>query len=303
MSCAIETRDLSKRFHCGKGVEALDLQVPTGSIYAFLGPNGAGKTTTIRLLLGLIRADAGRVLLDGRLLDRSRRALAHVGALVETPSLYPHLSGRQNLEVTRRLLGLPLARIDAVLEIVDLRPDAERRVQHYSLGMRQRLGIALALLASPRLLVLDEPGNGLDPAGTAAMRTLLRRFCDDLDMTVFVSSHLLPEVQQFANHVGVLVEGRLCFQGPLDALRKQSRHTLRLATSDDRRACALLAQAGEAALLDGPRLIVRNAHRRSADINRMLLEAGLEVSHLSEDAPDLESIFFDLTARAARVAA
>src|SRR5688572_28952888 len=201
---AIRTRGLARRFPGGFDVVDLDLNVPTGAIYGFLGPNGAGKTTTIRLLLSLLRPDAGEIALFGTPLDGGRRdALRHVGALVESPSLFGHLSGRDNLEVTRRLLGAPRDRVDVVLRRVDLSDAAHRRVRDYSLGMRQRLAIALALLGEPRLLILDEPGNGLDPAGTVEMRALLRTLADD-GVTVFVSSHLLSEMEQVATHVGVL---------------------------------------------------------------------------------------------------
>lgn len=219
---AIETRTLTRRFATGHGVEALDLAVPAGSVYGFLGPNGAGKTTTIRLLLGLLRADGGEIRLFGQPLTRqSRTPLRQVGSMVESPSLYPHLSGYENLEVTRRLLGLAPERIDAVLRIVGLERDAHRRVRVYSLGMRQRLGIALALLGEPRVLVLDEPSNGLDPAGIVELRTLLQRMAGELGITVFVSSHQLAEVELMASHVGVLHQGKLRFQGTPGELRER----------------------------------------------------------------------------------
>ena len=207
MTAAIQTRALSRLFPGGHGVHDLALSVPAGSIYGFLGPNGAGKTTTIRLLLGLLQPQAGEVALFGHDLRTQRaKALAQVGALVESPALYGHLTGRDNLEVTRRLLALPRPRIDTVLERVGLLNDGHRRVREYSLGMRQRLAIAQAMLSSPRLLVLDEPGNGLDPAGILDMRHLLRGLAAE-GITVFVSSHQLGEVEQVATHVGVLRAG------------------------------------------------------------------------------------------------
>ena len=305
MHPAIETLGLARRFPGGHGVHGLDLKVPAGAIYGFLGPNGAGKTTTIRLLLGLLRADAGRVHLLGRPLDHDRAgALAGVGALVEHPSLYAHLSGRANLEVTRQLLGLPKARVDEVLERVGLRGDADRRCREYSLGMRQRLGIALALLPRPRLLVLDEPGNGLDPAGTLALRGFLRDLVAQDGLTLFLSSHLLAEVEQVASHVGVLDAGRLRFQGTLEALRARARPRLRLRCDDPARARALLLAAGEdlpAADEDDlawwPALPV-------PEINRRLVEAGLAVGHLAAEPVTLESLFLGMTgdARAAEAA-
>jgi ABC-2 type transport system ATP-binding protein len=292
---AIRTRALTRLFPGGQGVRELDLEVPAGAIYGFLGPNGAGKTTGIRLLLGLLRADAGRVELFGEALDARRLALRHVGALVESPSLYRHLSGRDNLEVTRRLLGAPRARIDAVLRRVDLVADAHRRVREYSLGMRQRLAIALALLGEPRLLVLDEPSNGLDPAGIVDLRGLLRGLAAE-GITVFVSSHLLSEIELVATHVGVLQSGRLRFQGRLEELRGRVRPRLRLRAEPALRAAELLTRGGECVHLDADgTLLLERRQREPAEINRLLVEHGVEVSALATEQASLESLFFDLT--------
>jgi ABC-2 type transport system ATP-binding protein len=291
---AIRTRGLTRIFRGGHGVHALDLEVPAGAVYGFLGPNGAGKTTGIRLLLGLLRADAGRVELFGESLDSRREALRRVGALVESPSLYRHLSGRDNLEVTRRLLGVPRARIDAVLERVELAADANRRVQEYSLGMRQRLAIALALLGEPKLLVLDEPSNGLDPAGIVELRRLLRSFAAE-GTTVFVSSHLLSEVELVASHVGVLQAGRLRFQGRLEELRGRVRPRLRLRAEPALRAAELLTRAGESVHLEADGCLRVDSLRDPAELNRLLVEHGIAVSALAHDQASLESLFFDLT--------
>jgi ABC-2 type transport system ATP-binding protein len=305
MSLAIRTQGLTRRFPGGHGVSDLDLSVPAGTVYGFLGPNGAGKTTTIRLLLGLLAADRGTVELHGLPLDgRHRGALARVGALVEAPALYPHLSGRQNLEVTRRLVAAPAARIDEVLEITAMAPAADRRVREYSLGMRQRLAIALALLNRPRLLILDEPGNRLDPAGIVDMRRLLRALAAEHGLSVFVSSHQLSEVEQVASHVGVLQAGRLRFQGTIEALRASAAPRLRLRCDDPARAASLLADAGEDVHASGEGLLaVRLRGRDEAQLNRMLVGAGLAVSHLARDVPSLESLFFDITASDAAEAA
>ena len=294
---AIHVRGLTRQFPGGHGVRELDLDVPAGAIYGFLGPNGAGKTTTIRLLLGLLRPQAGEIVLHGRPLGSNRRAaLAEVGALVESPSLYGHLSGRDNLEVTRRLLDLPRTRIDAVLDRVGLADSAARRVRDYSLGMRQRLAIALALLGSPRLLVLDEPGNGLDPAGTLDMRALLRGLADD-GLTVFVSSHQLGEVEQVASHVGVIREGTMCFQGRLQELRDRVKPRLLLRCAEPDRARVLLANHGESvSRRDAETLAVDLEASTPAQLNRFLVGHGVEVSHLALEHASLESLFFDLTA-------
>ncbi len=210
----IETRALSRRFGAQVAVDDLNLLVPSAGVYGFLGPNGAGKTTAIRMLLGLIRPDAGEVRLFGQPLNSKHRVLmSRVGALVEAPSLYAHLTGRENLEVTRRLLGSPRHLIDVALETIKLTRDANRRVREYSLGMRQRLGLALALLNKPELLILDEPTNGLDPAGIHEMRDLIRRLPEEFGVTVFLSSHLLSEVEQIAGHIGIIHESKLLFQG------------------------------------------------------------------------------------------
>lgn len=294
---AIQTRGLTRVFRGGEGVHQLDLEVPEGAIYGFLGPNGAGKTTTIRLLLGLLRPDAGEVWLFGRRLTRAdREALGGMGAMVENPSLYPHLSARDNLEVTRRLIDAPVARIDEVLGIVNLEQHAHRRVREFSLGMRQRLGIALALLNRPRLLILDEPTNGLDPAGIAEMRRFIKRMTQELGLSVFLSSHLLTEVEQLASHVGVIHAGRLLFQGTLDDLRERSGEYLEIVCDDSAAACAELREAGEMPAAVDART-VRLARPAQADhvLNRLLVERGHAVHRLVRQRPSLETLFFALT--------
>jgi ABC-2 type transport system ATP-binding protein len=296
MSLAIQTRGLTRLFPGGHGVQDLDLSVPAGAIFGFLGPNGAGKTTTIRLLLGLLRPQRGEVALHGHALHATpRAALAQVGALVESPALHPHLSGRRNLEVTRRLLGAPRARIDEVLLITGMREAADRTVRNYSLGMRQRLAIALAMLGAPKLLILDEPGNGLDPAGIVDMRRLLRSLATDHGITVFVSSHQLGEVEQVASHVGMLREGRLRFQGTVGELRSRTAPRILLRADDLSRAATLLANAGEIVdPIDAETLAIALGARQEAELNRMLVESGLQVSHLVREQPSLESLFFQL---------
>jgi len=293
---AIQTKHLSKRFAGGFGVQSLCLNVPAGSIYGFLGPNGAGKTTTVRMLLDLLRPDDGQISLFGEALSRQQRGpLAKVGALVESPSLYPHLSGRQNLEVTRRLLDLPKARIDAVLEQVGLRQAAERRVREYSLGMRQRLALALSLLPAPKLLILDEPTNGLDPAGILDMRRLLRDLLSQ-GVTIFLSSHLLSEIELVAQHVGVLQAGHLRFEGSLEDLRARARPKLQIRCDDPVQAAYALAQAGErVSEIDAEGLKVHLDGRNEQDINRLLVSQHIGVSHLARESTSLETLFFALT--------
>src|SRR5215208_346254 len=228
-TCLIETRGLTRRFGTQLAVNNLNLSVPAGGVYGFLGPNGAGKTTAIRILLGLIRPNTGEVRLFGQPLTRNHQSLMRrVGALVEAPSLYPHLTGRENLEVTRRLLGSARNLIELALATVKLTKDADRRVREYSLGMRQRLGLALALLGDPDLLILDEPTNGLDPAGIHEMRDLIRRLPAEHEITVFLSSHLLSEVEQMATDIGIIQKGNLLFEGTLENLQAEMQEHLEI---------------------------------------------------------------------------
>jgi lantibiotic transport system ATP-binding protein len=227
MSLAIETHQLTRRFGPRVAVDRVDLAVPRGAIYGFLGPNGAGKTTTIRLLLGLLRPTSGEILLNGHPFSRDRRDLLRgIGALVETPSLYPHLTGEENLEVTRRLLDIPAGRLPEVLELFGLTQDARRLVRTYSTGMRQLLGLALAWLGNPVLLILDEPTNSLDPSAMRKLRRLLRQLTTERGATVFLSSHVLTEVDQLVDWVGIIDHGRLLFQGALSSLKHAHRGSL-----------------------------------------------------------------------------
>jgi ABC-type multidrug transport system ATPase subunit len=294
----IQTSGLTRRFGTLTAVENLDLQVPRDSVYGFLGPNGAGKTTTIRMLLGLIRSHAGQVRLFGEPLQPNRIALLRrVGTLVESPSLYPNLTGRENLEVARRLGGGPSEQIDHVLHLVRLQAAAGRRVRGYSNGMRQRLGLALALLNWPEMLILDEPTNGLDPAGIQEMRELIRRLPTEYDVTVFLSSHLLAEVEQVATHIGIIQQGRLRFQGRLTDLHAQMEEQVVLGVDQPQKARAVLQQAGWTARGNGGHRIAIAANGRSdaAMINAQLVQAGVNVYHLNLEQPTLEDIFMTLT--------
>lgn len=295
---AIETHGLTRRFGAQLAVNDLNLLAPEAGVYGFLGPNGAGKTTTIRMLLGLIRPTAGQVRLFGEPLVKNHQSLMRrVGALVETPSLYPHLTGRENLEVTRRLLGAQRDLIDRALDIVKLAQDAHRRVREYSLGMRQRLGLALALLNNPRLLILDEPANGLDPAGIHEMRDLIRRLPVELGITVFLSSHLLGEVEQVANHIGIIHQGCLLFQGTLAELQAQRQEHLNVGVKEPDQALSCLKGAGWSAQKrdDGWLTVAATTPDDAARINRLLVEQRMEVFHIALVQASLEDIFLSLT--------
>ena len=294
----IETRRLTRRFGAQLAVDDLNLQAPEAGVYGFLGPNGAGKTTAIRMLLGLIRPDAGEVHLFGEPLYANRQSLMRrVGALVEAPSLYPHLTGRENLEVTRRMLGAPRSLIDHALDQIELTGDAHRRVREYSLGMRQRLGLALALLNKPELLILDEPTNGLDPAGIHEMRDLIRRLPSESGVTVFLSSHLLSEVEQIASHIGIIHEGRLLFQGTLSELQDAHRAQLTLGVNQPEEASKCLTAAGWSVHMRDDGLLSVNAttSEDAVRINNLLIGQRLEVFHLAPTQTSLEDIFLTLT--------
>ncbi len=294
----IETRNLTRRFGERVAVDELNLTVPAAGVYGFLGPNGAGKTTAIRMLLGLIRPHAGEVRLFGAPVTGNRPSvMRRVGALVESPSLYPHLTGRENLEVTRRLLGAPRNLIDAALDTVKLTKDADRRVREYSLGMRQRLGLALALLNKPELLILDEPTNGLDPAGIHEMRDLIRRLPDQFGVTVFLSSHLLSEVEQIASHIGIIHEGQLLFQGPLADLQTKQQTQLIVGVRQLEAAVECLTRAGWTTQrnVDGMLCVSARTSDDAISINKLLLDHHLDVFHIALAQPSLEDIFLTLT--------
>lgn len=299
-SPAIETRNLTCRFGSLTAVEALNLRVPNGSICGFLGPNGAGKTTTIRLLLGLFKPSSGTILIDGQPISRARPELrSHIGALIEIPSLYPNLTGRENLEVVRRLLGIATSHIADVLHLVRLGGDSNRLVRTYSLGMRQRLGLAIALLGNPKLLVLDEPANGLDPAGVHELRDLLRALARQRGATIFLSSHLLAEVEQIADHVAILDKGHLLFQGTLSAFQAQRSSALILRVDRPESAALILRQQGWDVdeRPDGALSIAVTNVSDAAAVNALLGKHDVAVYHLAQEQASLETLFLSATSR------
>ncbi len=302
--CAVASSGLSKRFRSGQlAVDGIDLAVPVGSVYGFLGPNGSGKTTTIRLLLGLIQPTAGQYQVLGLTMpDALAQALPAVGSLVEGPAFYPYLSGRSNLA---RLDAADAtadprtarARIDRALDRVGLLAAAGKRYRAYSLGMKQRLAIASSLLRPRRLVVLDEPTNGLDPQGTREVRALIRQIAAD-GATVFVSSHLLAEVEQICTHVGVMRTGRLVFQGPLDQLRGESASAARILvrTSQPDLAAKVLADLGLAGIgQDGQQVTAELGGLRPEFVCERLVLAGVPVAGLETPRRSLEDEFVELT--------
>ena len=292
MTAALTTHALTKRFFRQVAVDDVSIEVPEGSIYGFLGANGAGKTTTLRLILGLLRADCGSIRLFGK--EVRRGGAQGIGALIESPSLYAHLTGRQNLDISRRLLGLPPREIDRVIELVGLDGAGAKRVGGYSLGMRQRLAIARALLGRPRLLILDEPTNGLDPEGILDMRALMRRLSAGEGTTLLVSSHLLAEVEQVATHVAMVHRGRLLLQDSMSALLDDVP-LLEIDTGDRAASARVLEQAGFTVDDGGSgRLLVSGGggpEPQPSDIAQLLVERGQALRHLARRRPSLERVY------------
>ncbi len=292
----LQTHALGKRFGRFEAVRDLSLTVNRGDVYGFLGLNGAGKTTTIRMLLGLIRPTAGSAALFG--LDPVRRrleVLRRVGALVEVPAFYPYLSGRQNLEIIARLLGGDArGRIPTALEQVGLGDRGATKVRAYSQGMRQRLGIAQALLGDPELVILDEPVNGLDPQGILEIRELIQRRQRERGTTFFLSSHLLYEVELSCNRIGIICDGTLVEEGSVAELLGRTEGAVRLRAAPEARAREFLGAVGWVRLVDGAppgTLHVQAPPGRLAELNRKMVEAGLDVAELAPQRMTLEEYF------------
>ena len=289
----VETSGLGKRYGSITAVQDLNLSVRRGEVYGFLGPNGAGKTTTLRMLLGLIQPSSGRATVLGEA-PGSPRSLQEVGALVESPAFYPYLSGRDNLRVMARYCGAPRPRVAEVLEQVELTGRAKDKFKKYSLGMKQRLGVAAALLKDPELLILDEPTNGLDPKGMADMRALIRRLGRG-ERTVLLSSHLLGEVEQVCNRVGVIHKGKLVIEGTVDELRGGGGILVRVEPLEEARRISLRLAGVEGAKVEDGMLVLDADPERAAEINAKLVSAGLRVSELRPTARSLEDAFLELT--------
>jgi ABC-2 type transport system ATP-binding protein len=295
----IETKGLNFSFRSGQAIlQDVNLQVPGGSIYGFLGPNGAGKTTTLRLLLGLLKNQKGTISLFGKQFSKHRiEILQQLGSLIEQPSLYLHLTGRENLELFRLTYGCAKKRIDEVLDIVRLTAAAGKKAKAYSLGMKQRLAIAIALLHDPKLLILDEPTNGLDPSGIVETRELIRRLNREHGKTILVSSHLLSEIEKMATHVGIIHKGKFLFQGPLEELQqlKQKQSLIEIEVSDTAKAKLLLSQFPVRETNGTKLLIDFESRERTARINKILVREDVEVYQLNVMQHDLENLFIQIT--------
>ncbi|WP_456276229.1 ABC transporter ATP-binding protein [Bacillus sp. AK128] len=245
MNGFIETKNLTKKYDKQFVVNTINLKIEKGQIYGFLGPNGAGKTTTIRMLLGLIQPTYGDISYYGNSFKKNKiDILRKVGSLVESPSYYGHLNATENLEVYRKILGVHKARIAEILEVVGLAHAAKKKVKEFSLGMKQRLGIATALLGDPEILILDEPTNGLDPSGIHEIRNLIKQLASEKGLTIIVSSHLLSEIDQMASHVGIISKGELIFQDSIEVLRQKARSSIRLEVGQPRVAWNLILAKG-----------------------------------------------------------
>ncbi len=298
MEYLIETLGLCKRYGDALRVKDLHLAVPEGAVYGFLGPNGAGKSTTLKMVLGLVRPTSGKITVFGRAMQQRSRLgiLSEVGSLIESPSYYGHLTGEENLRIIQKLRKAPENSINETLAIVRLDGQKNKKVSQYSLGMKQRLGLAEALLSRPRLLILDEPTNGLDPAGIQEMRELICGLPGRFGMTVVVSSHLLSEIDQMATHVGIIADGALVYQDTMERLHERSEHHLSLRTLDNRTALNVLAHMGVPCELRGEELMLPPLEDgKAAGCVRELIRGGVGVVRVEERRKNLEDIFLELT--------
>lgn len=297
MNDFVRTIDLSKRYGQRTVVDRLNLRVPQGSVYGFLGPNGAGKSTTMKMLLSLVEPSSGQVLIGGQPMNRStrRRHLAHIGSLIESPPGYGHLTGAENMRIVQRLLDLPNHYVKDAVDTVRLGGQMDKRVRDYSLGMKQRLGIAMALARRPSLLILDEPTNGLDPAGIEEIRRLLRSLASD-GVTVIVSSHLLGEIDRIATVLGIVSRGGLLFQGTRTELMSASAPDTLLGCSHPLAAAHLLFTRGAASTYEHGLLRVPGlSQQATADVVALLVREGIGVHEVRQEEQTLEDVFMALT--------
>ncbi|QKJ31435.1 ABC transporter ATP-binding protein [Mucilaginibacter mali] len=299
----IETQGLTFNFGTQTVVKSLSLQVPEGSIYGFLGPNGAGKTTTIKLLLNLLKTQEGDIKIFGLDFKNHRtEILSQIGSLIEQPAIYAHLTGRENLMNRAMLLQVPESRVDDMLKLVKLSQAGGKKAGNYSLGMKQRLGIALAMLSDPKLLMLDEPTNGLDPNGIIEIRELLIRLVNQHKKTVFISSHLLAEIERMATHVGIINFGEMLFQGEIKDLQSISQPMVHIETDNTVDAANLLTKNGYPVIevKDDYLTVGYKSKEKSAELNALLNQNGYPVYSIHKVQKDLEKLFLDITKTAAQ---
>lgn len=294
----VATDNLSKEYDGVYRVQELDIRIKEGDIYGFLGPNGAGKSTTMKMLLGLVKPTSGTIEIMGKPFNEKNRRdlLSSVGSLIESPSYYGHLTGRENMEIIRRLLDLPKKNIEEAVHIVRMENQMEKKVKNYSLGMKQRLGIAMALARFPKLLILDEPTNGLDPAGIEEMRELIKMLPKQYGMTVMISSHILSEIDQMATVVGIINQGCLIFQERMSVLDMQREPQIILRTSDNNHAFQLLKKANPQRTTDGLQIGALTDEQTGAVV-QCLCSNGISVYRVEEHRESLEDIFLNLTGK------
>lgn len=296
MNYILKTTGLTKKYRNDDVVHNVDLKIPKGEIYGFLGPNGAGKTTSIRMLLGLIKPTQGNIEIFQQDLAKERLSiLSKIGALVENPSYYAHLNAIENLEVYRILRNAPKEKIEEVLQIVGLQHAAKQKVKEYSLGMKQRLGIAIALLGDPQLLILDEPTNGLDPEGIHEIRILIKQLAKERGITILISSHLLSEIDQMATYVGIIAKGKLIFQNKIEILRQHAQHSITLMTDKPDAAWKLILAKGIPCLQEEEKIILSNVSNETVgEIVKTLVTHNIFVFRIEENKKSLEEIFLQL---------
>ncbi|MDE7318650.1 MAG: ATP-binding cassette domain-containing protein [Lachnospiraceae bacterium] len=300
MKYMIETNTLGKKYGEKYSVKDLNLKVRPGCVYGFLGPNGAGKSTTMKMLLGLVKPTAGEIQMFGNEIHSRNRieVLKRTGSLIEAPSYYGHLNGRENLEIVQTLKQVPREEIDEVLRIVRLEGQQKKKVREYSLGMKQRLGLAAALLGRPKLLLLDEPTNGLDPAGIQEMRELISDLPKHYGMTVMVSSHLLSEIDQMATDVGIIDRGKLIYQGSLRKLHEKAKGSIRIQVLNQTAAMRILEEHGESFALENGVLVLEEREEvQIAELVALLAGHGAQVTGVSGQQKSLEDIFLTLTGK------
>lgn len=301
METAIKTVELSKEYGGVFCVKDLNLQIGEGEVYGFLGPNGAGKSTTMKMLLGLVHPTRGQISIFGETLTEKTRIglLQGIGSLIESPAYYGHLTGLENMRIIQKLMDLPEKNIQEALHVVRMEKQMNKKVKYYSLGMKQRLGIAMALARFPKLLILDEPTNGLDPAGIEEIRELLQSLAAKYGMTVMISSHILSEIDQMATSVGIIDKGEMIFQGSMEGLRAKSSHSIVMRVQSREKAVDVLEDYQPKITPDGEIAFDRLNDDAVARINSRLVENGVPVFRIEERRKSLEEIFLDLTGKAA----
>ncbi|WP_230139923.1 ABC transporter ATP-binding protein [Clostridium neonatale] len=300
MNNIITTTDLCKEYDKTMRVKNLNLEVNKGEVYGFLGPNGAGKSTSLKMLLGLVKPTNGKIEIFNKEFNEKNRIsiLKNIGSLIESPAYYDHLTGLENMRIMQKLLNAPPKNIDKALEIVRLQNAKDKKVRNYSLGMKQRLGIAMAILNFPKLLILDEPTNGLDPSGIHEIRELIKSFPKEYDMTVIISSHLLNEIDMIATQVGIITEGKLVFQDKLEKLHEKGEASILLKSDNLNKAQNILNMNGFSSKIKDDYLVLGDIKNNVVSrINSFLVKSGVNIYRIEKNRKTLEEIFMELTGK------